>query len=82
MEVCMILYEENENEAIYLFGETMSDMRGIMRINKANPWISEISEMPDDDSVPFALARGAIVRLIRKALNGEYPQKLGYCPGW
>ncbi len=82
MEVCMILYSENDSEAIYLFGDPGSDRRGIMRIDKANPNSSEIKKMPDDNSVRLALARGAIVRLIKKARNGEYPEKLGYCPGW
>lgn len=82
MEVCMTLYKENESEAIYLFGNPLSERRGIMRINKENPSLSEITKLPDDNSIPFALARGAIVRLIKKARNGEYPEKLGYCPGW
>ncbi len=82
MEVCMSLYKESESEAIYLFFDPLSDRYGIMRINKANPKLSEIIKMPDDGSVRLALARGGLVRLIKKALNGEYPQKLGYCPGW
>lgn len=82
MEVCMILYSENDTEAIYLFGDPDSERRGVMRIDKADPGSSEIIKMPDDDSVSFPLARGAIARLIRKARDGDYPEKLGYCPGW
>ena len=82
MEISMILFEETEEEALYLFRYLADEEGGIMRINKLNPIQSEIESMPDDDSVSIALARGALVKLIKRALDGEYPQKLGYCPGW
>ena len=82
MEVTMALYCENEDEVRYLFGDPSSKSRGIMRIDKHDPYESEIITMPDDGSCDMRLAKRAIVKLIKMALDGEYPQKLGYCPGW
>ncbi len=82
MEVLMSLYKENQNEAIYIFGDSMSERRGVARIDKINPDMSEIVKYPDDGSCSGRIAFKAITKLVSKARNGEYPEKLSYCPGW
>lgn len=82
MLTCMYWYRENENEVIYLFGDPSKERRGIMRIDKNDLLKSEIVKLPDDGSCDERLARHAIVKLIKKARGGEYPEKLEYCPGW
>ncbi len=82
MEVLMILDEENEHEAVYHFTITGKANRGIMRISKDDPDSSVIEKYPDEDSITIRISTGAIVKLIRQAREGRYPQREGYCPGW
>lgn len=72
MWIMMRLQEQDSTAALYRYEEDGATGAGLMRIDKADPMKSSVVKMPEGGN--GGAAGKAILKLIRCARRGEYPE--------
>lgn len=74
----MNLSKKNNDEVVYNFGSTESCIDGVIRIDINDINKSSIVSMPSDNSVYRNFANKAFGKLLKMALNNEFPERTEY----
>lgn len=76
MLICMTLLRENDDEAVYAFGDGSGKQDGVVRIDKHDIDKSGLFSMPTESELTWSDVQKAIVKAVKSSKDNKYPKEV------